>query len=65
MSLTDSMGVEVSEALLKVERGGDGAERNSELHHGERNFRLDPDDDHQGAPQSNDVGHVAQGARSE
>src|SRR6185295_16709597 len=37
--------VEVHQALFQVEGGGDGGQRQSQLHHRERHFRLDADDD--------------------
>src|SRR5262245_30427182 len=48
------------ESFLEIERRLDVLERHAQLHHGERHFGLDPDDDGDGAPQSDHVSDRAE-----
>src|SRR3954447_12151422 len=53
------------EALFEVERGLDVVEVHAQLHHRERDLRLDADDHRLGAAQTGHLGDRAQGAGDE
>src|SRR6267154_107902 len=55
--------LQILQAFLQIERGGDVLERQSELHHREGDLRLDADDDGRGAAQADHVRDLKQGAR--
>src|SRR5438093_5580821 len=59
------LSVEERQALLEIERGRDALERQAELHHRERDLRLNPDDHGFRAAQARHVGDVAQGPDGE
>src|SRR5438552_6048830 len=54
--------IQEGEAFLEVQHGGDAFQRQTELHHRERDVGLDADDDRLGAAQARHVRDVAQRA---
>src|SRR5436190_2338385 len=57
--------VEEVQAFLEVEGGGDSLQRQPQLHHGEGDLGLNPDDHRLGAPQPGHVCDVAERAHRE
>src|SRR5437879_1174649 len=52
--------LQVRQAFLQIERGGDVLQRQSELYHREGDLRLDTDDDGSGAAQADHVRDLEQ-----
>src|SRR5207245_8241048 len=59
------LGVQERQALFEIEGSRDPFERQAQLHHGERHFRLDADDHGFRPAQPRHVGDVAEGAHRE
>src|ERR1043166_5615368 len=57
--------VEIGQAFLEIERGGHSAQREAQLHHGERDLGLDPHDHRLSAAQHDHLGQGAAGPHAE